>query len=150
MTASRSNWMDAEDTLLDRIRSRVPAGTHVILEADMPEDYDDLPLPVVILKYDGFSPLKESPDGLSASIRAEWIALVGDRVGSEQDMAGPARARLSNLAGTVLRAVMGFRLPDMPHPVTPSKTAGSFPVKGLIFHPVGFGFTFVALGDGHD
>lgn len=147
MSAGDIDWMEAEGPLLDRIRSRVPIGTKVMLEADMPEDWADLPLPVVILKYDGFAPVEDSPDSLASVVRAEWVAIVGDRIGNEIDAAGPARARLAKLTGTVLRSVLGFAIPGVPYRVTPSKTQGAFQLHGLTFNPVGFGFNFVAVGD---
>lgn len=143
MSVTRT-WLDAEPHLLQRLRQALP-DVVVMLEVDAPANTGELPVPCVLLRYTGYRTVSIQPRGQAAKLSASWQALVVDRLGTERDPSGPARARMADVCARVLAALVGHRLPGFPEPVALAEASGSFIEGGLLFHPCACSLDFVVV-----
>lgn len=139
-------WIDAEPLILARLRARLP-DVEVLIEADAPAALSDLPVPCVLLRYVGYAVKSQQTNATEARLVATWQALVIDRHGSEIDVAGPARGRLSDICSRTLSAVLGYRVAGFPMPLQLTEAPGAFIEAGRVMHPVAFSLEFVAQRD---
>jgi hypothetical protein len=105
-------FADIEQTILDRLRAKLPASVHIDTEAQLSKVTDlRQKAPAVWLIYDGFRlGDKIVPTGQVQQIVMEWFVVVAAKSARGGGDPTSARDEASGLCAQVLDALLGFHL----------------------------------------
>lgn len=133
------SFLALESALIERLKARLPAGTHVLTGADLAGVAEgSQPTPAVHVIYQGYRVAEARPDGRAARIEQTWLAVVAVRNVRDARSGEAARNDASLLADGVIDALMGWQPPGTSSPlkITQAPRAGYF--AGHLYLPLAF------------
>lgn len=134
-----SGFLFLQQKIQDRLRASLDlAGQQSVRVLSAPDlsDIATLPVPCVIVIFDGYSIAESASMGKSARINQTWLAVVAVRSASNIKAGDASRAQAGDIADTVLSSVMGFTAAGCSKPMSLTNPPKAAYEDGFFYLPV--------------